>query len=124
MRCLRQTRRSIHFQTAKDLPHPERNDDPEKQLISKWELRIWIFRRAVELIVFDEPGDEEEYPELWQVRDEAAQGILPEEYYQHLIGAFDKYPHDLPVNWLLAREIIKEILSVQQRNIIQNQQNK
>lgn len=99
-------------------------NDPEKEdeLISPWELRVWKFRRAVEIIIFNEDPAFEEYEELKSVKDEAEEGVLPEEYYLYLIGAFDKYPLDLPVNWLLAREIIKEAKAIQQRNDTVNRQ--
>jgi len=98
--------------------------DPEKEdvLISKWEYRIWKFRRAVEIIVFDEDPEYEEDEDLKNVLVDRERGVLPAEYYEHLIGGLEKYAHDLPVNWLLAREIIKEIESIQTRNSIINSQ--
>ena len=51
-------------------------------------------------------------------------GLLPDEYYEYLIGALDKYPHDLPVNWLYAREIIKEVIAIQERNNAINNQSR
>lgn len=109
----------IHFRAARNRPHPE---DP-KAKISEWEWRIWKFRRAIEILVFDEEAEHEEDEDLQRVKIEAEQGNLPEEYYLYLIGAFDAYPLDLPVNWLLAREIIKEIISVQERNDAMNREN-
>ena len=122
---MRQTRRSIHFRTQKDLPHPEGEENPEKYgiFISRWELRIWKFRRAVEILIFNEDAEYEEDEDLSQVKIEAAQGNLPDEYYLFLIGAFDIYPLDLPVNWLMAREIIKEVQSVQVNNEKVNRDN-
>lgn len=107
-------------------PHPERNEDPEKKdlLISEWDLAIWKFKRAVELLIFDEEPEYEEYKELQDVKKEAENGELPYEYYLFLLGAFDKYPLDLPVNWLLAREIIKEIRMVQEKNSELNRQSR
>jgi hypothetical protein len=123
---MRQTRKLILFANAKNHPHPERENDPEKAdlLISEWDLRVWKFKRAVELIIFQEDPEFEEYEELRAVKEELENNQLPEEYYLYLIGAFDKYPLDLPVNWLLAREIIKEVQSVQNRNEEINRQSR
>jgi hypothetical protein len=124
MRCTRQTRKPIHFLTERKLPHPERETNPEKEdvLINEWEFRIWKFRRAVEIIIFDEDPEYEDDEDLKRVLKDRDRGVLPAEYYEYLIGALDKYPHDLPVNWLLAREIIKEIIAVQARNDSINRQ--
>ena len=116
----------IHFLTERNLPHPERETDPEKAdvLISKWEYRIWKFRRAVEIIIFEEDAEFEEDEDLKMVLEDKKRGVLPAEYYEYLIGALDKYPYDLPVNWLYAREIIKEIIAVQERNTLINNQSR
>jgi len=122
---MRQTRRSIHFLMRKDHPHPEGEEDPEKHgvLISEWEYRIWKFRRSVEILIFNEDAEYEEDTDLIKVKAEAERGNLPDEYYLYLVGAFDKYVLDLPVNWLLARELIKEVKAVQTSNEIFNQRN-
>ena len=110
----------------KDLPHPEGEEDPEKEgvFISEWEHRIWKFRRAMEIILFDEDAELEKDTDLINVKIEAKKGNIPDEYYLYLIGAFDTYVLDLPVNWVLAHEIIKEIKLVQTENELFNQRNK
>ncbi len=92
-------------------------EDPE-ELISEWEMRLWRFRRAVEIIFFDDYDEELDGDEFKGVRDNP-----PYEYVLWAQGEFEGIRRSqLPYTHALALDIIRQIEQKQRDNELATQE--
>ncbi len=106
----------MYLSSGSGEPEEEEDESESGAQITEWEYRVWLFRRGVEIILFDDYDEDEDEEIFASIRRNP-----PHEYDLYARGYFDGYRRlDMPYLWGIALDIIKQIEAKRADNEIIN----